>query len=329
MGRLVTMSLAWNPDVLGGGFEAATLSLAPDDEGEVVATLVRAPAPTDGHGGAVLYLHGFSDYFFQVELAAWFRERGWAFYALDLRKYGRSLRPHQTPNLCASLTDYDEELDAAAEAITAAGHSTILLMGHSTGGLTLPLWAARRHQLPLAGLVLNSPFLELPVPLALRLVAGPLAWVVSRRNPKAIMPGEGNGLYGESLHASRRGEWDYDLSWKPIHSAPVHFGWLQAVTAGHRQVRTGLDLDIPVLSMSSTRSIMAKAWTPALQDSDAVLDASRIAQRAVGLGRNVTIVRIEGGMHDLILSPRPTRDHAYEAIGTWLQGWAPGAPSRP
>ena len=65
-----------------------------------MATLVRrrADAPTRR---AVLYLHGFVDYFFQTHLAEFFTDRGFDFYALDLRKYGRSLLPHQTPNFCA------------------------------------------------------------------------------------------------------------------------------------------------------------------------------------------------------------------------------------
>ena len=63
-------------------------------------------------------------------------ERGYDFYALDLRKYGRSLRPHQTPNYVADLRDYYPELDAAWR----PGHRARRprprrLSGHSTGGL--------------------------------------------------------------------------------------------------------------------------------------------------------------------------------------------------
>src|SRR5690625_3126698 len=96
----------WARDVLGEGFEARTLPLDDDEEGEVVATIVRhtrtskRPVPH-----AVLYLHGWSDYFFQSELAEYWTERGAAFYALDLRKYGRSLRVHQTAGFVESLRD--------------------------------------------------------------------------------------------------------------------------------------------------------------------------------------------------------------------------------
>jgi len=40
----------------------------------------------------LLYVHGWSDYFFQTELARYWHAQGAAFYALDLRKFGRSLQ---------------------------------------------------------------------------------------------------------------------------------------------------------------------------------------------------------------------------------------------
>ncbi len=99
-------------DVLGPGFESETLALPDDDEGEVVATLVRHRGPASSRR-AVLYVHGFTDYFFQRELAERYVAAGLHFYALDLRKYGRSLRPHQTPNFCRDIREYFAELDLA------------------------------------------------------------------------------------------------------------------------------------------------------------------------------------------------------------------------
>ncbi len=147
-------------DVLGAPYTAETLALPPDDEGEVVATLVRRPrrAPTDR---AVLHVHGFADYFFQTAYAEWWVERGYDFYALDLRKYGRSLLPHQTPNYVADLRDYYPELDVAWAGSRRDGHDHVVLSAHSTGGLTVPLWAARPAARRLRGVVLNSPWFDL------------------------------------------------------------------------------------------------------------------------------------------------------------------------
>ena len=66
---------------------------------------------------ALLYLHGWNDYFFQTELARQISRLGGAFYALDLRRYGRSLREGQMPGWITSLTDYDEEISLALAAI--------------------------------------------------------------------------------------------------------------------------------------------------------------------------------------------------------------------
>src|SRR4051794_20581209 len=148
----MTAAGQWRPDILGPHFEQSTLSLAPDGEGEVVATLVRYSPPPHLrlHRGPaadadVLYVHGWSDYFFQTELARFWHEQGARFHALDLRKYGRSLRPGQTPGFVDDLAVYDEDIAAALEAM---GHGEdqgrshprrLILLGHSTGGLTLSL----------------------------------------------------------------------------------------------------------------------------------------------------------------------------------------------
>ena len=95
-------------DVLGEPYEAETIRFPPDEEGPVVATLVRRRASGTAVG-AVLQVHGFSDYFFQTELADWWVERGYDFYALDLRKCGRSRLPHQTAHYVDDLHEYDAD----------------------------------------------------------------------------------------------------------------------------------------------------------------------------------------------------------------------------
>src|SRR5262249_44070954 len=128
-------------DVLGEPYVAETIELPPDDEGAVVATLVKRAASVQTTK-AVLHVHGFAYYFFQTAYAEWWTDRGYDFYALDLRKHGRSLRPHQTPNYVTDLRDYYAELDEAWQRVTERdGHVDIVLSAHSTGGLVVGLWA--------------------------------------------------------------------------------------------------------------------------------------------------------------------------------------------
>ena len=82
---------AWQPDRFLPGFESLELEFPDDYDGRALATMVRLPAGAASRG-AVLWVHGFIDYFFQRHVAERFAMEGYAFYALDLRKHGRSLR---------------------------------------------------------------------------------------------------------------------------------------------------------------------------------------------------------------------------------------------
>jgi alpha-beta hydrolase superfamily lysophospholipase len=46
-----------------------------------------------------------------------FAQEGYAFYALDLRKHGRSLAAHQHPCFCKDLSEYFADLTRALEEI--------------------------------------------------------------------------------------------------------------------------------------------------------------------------------------------------------------------
>ena len=68
-------------------------------------------------------------------MAEKFIENGFDFYALDLRKYGRSMMPHQHPNYCKDTNEYFEEITIAIKQLHASSKWKSLLLGHSTGGL--------------------------------------------------------------------------------------------------------------------------------------------------------------------------------------------------
>jgi alpha-beta hydrolase superfamily lysophospholipase len=312
-------------DVLGPPYERHTIDLGTDDEGPVVATLVRRRADTPTRR-AVLYVHGFVDYFFQTHLADFFVANGWDFYALDLRKYGRSLLPHQTPNFCRSLTDYYPELDEATRIIRQEdGHDRMLVAAHSTGGLITSLWShSRQGQGMIDGLFLNSPFFDFNKPwLVRRPLLSVLCATSSKRSPYRRIPVRGLSLYGESLHRDHRGEWTYDLAWKPLLGFPVTAGWLDAIRRGQRRLRRGLRIDAPVLVACSTRTFKGKAWTDDVRAADAVLDVEHIARWAPRLGPHVTISRFDGGVHDLTLSGKDVRAEVFRELGRWVEAFVP------
>lgn len=305
-------------DVLGAPYERRRIVLPPDDEGEVVATLVtlRAPTPTRR---AVLYLHGYVDYFFQTHLAEFFTSIGYDFYALDLRKYGRSLLEHQTPNYCTDISEYFAEIDEALKIIRdEEGHDTVLLNGHSTGGLIAALWAHhRRGQGLVQGLFLNSPFLEFNEPWLKRRGFAPVVRLLGRLAPKAGIGEELGTLYGRTIHADYAGEWHYDLRWKPLNGFKIQAGWVRAISLAHRQAQRGLAIDVPILVASSARSYQGKL-TEAAHQADTVLNVAHMARYGPRLGSQVTLLQIDGGLHDLTLSAPAVRQTLFDELRCWL-----------
>jgi len=289
--------MAWQPDRLLPGFESLELPAADDYDGRVVATLVRLPAADAPHG-AVLYVHGFIDYFFQRHMAERFAAEGYAFYALDLRKHGRSLLPHQHPCFCKDIAEYHEDLTRALEEIG----SDVLLAGHSTGGLVCSLYCFEgKLKNNVRALWLNSAFFDIKDAHKGRLrMAQLLGWFSPFMNdPRAVPP-----AYVRSLHRDWDGEWEFDLALKPLMGFPVYFGWVRAIFAAHAKVHMGLKLDVPVLSMHS-------------DEADIILDWKQVASWSRTLGSKVSVLSFPGGLHDLVLSRREIRDSVFSQLFAW------------
>lgn len=440
----------WGPDFLHG-YERLTLHLAPDDEGDVVATLVRPALRPPAHAGStaehalggrraeplaerfarfwrdlvaeqgppevtgptsdgaegdgtngvrdagvdLLYLHGWQDYFFQTHLAEYWEGLGVRFHALDLRKYGRSLREHQTPGYVTDLATYDEDIEAALAVIGhgvgqhrvgqlaavpaagTAGESTsepatepatgsangpangpateaavgsvtesasgapsaaapgptsgrrLILMGHSTGGLTLSLWAARNPGRA-AGLVLNSPWLEFQTRQVGRRVLEPGIGAQAAIAPRSQVLFLDRGFYVRSISNRLDGEWDLDVPWRSDEAPwkPTS-GWLAAIFRGHQQVARGLGLNLPVLVLLSARSTAPLRWSDDMFRSDTVLDVVGIARRATDLGNLCTLVRVEGALHDVTLSASPVREVVWRETSRWFRCYVGSAPVAP
>ena len=327
----------WTDDVLAGYVQTTrALGADPDGEGDLFATLVRSADPTPSPR-AVLALHGYTDYFFNAELADHFAAAGWRFYGLDSHRCGRSWRAGQTPHFTTDLARYDRELEWAMAMITAenpgaAGPATsdtaaaTVVYGHSTGGLVAALWLDRVRKrgdtatMGIAGLVLNSPFLDLNGPAILRTRATSTAiGAVSKVSKTRVVRGSGSGGYGQTLHRQYHGEFDYNLQWKPVGGFPVTVGWIHAIRRGQATLHQGLDIGVPNLVLRSDHSVAESAETDVLQRGDAVLDVAHISRWAGCLGNRTTSVPIKDAKHDVFLSQAEPRAAAYAELDRWLE----------
>lgn len=310
---------AYQPDILEGDYQQLTLSFNADQKAPIIATLVRkqTAVPT---AKAVLYIHGFLDYFFQTAMAEQFNQHGYDFYALDLHNYGRSYRPWQTFYDVRDLNEYDAEISAALELIAAEGHDRVVLAGHSTGGLITTLYAAHHPQHPLIkALWNNSPFYDFNTTYLKKKLALPRVSALGKYFPKLKFPSELNKWYTQSLHQQYYGEWDFDLNWKPTTYPMVYLSFIHAIFQAQKEIHAGVKLTIPALIMHSHQSRNPRRWGIDAQNSDVILSVKDIARCAKKLQGDVTVMTIKNGLHDLVLSAAPVRAEVYQQLFAWLK----------
>jgi len=303
-------------DVLGKGFKSMEFHHPDDYEGKVKSVLIYRPSKQNS-SKAVLYVHGYIDYFFQTEMADHFNDWGFNFYAIDLRKYGRALMPHQKPNFTRNMEEYFEDLDAAIQQIKSDNNTEIIVKGHSTGGLLTPLYLDSRQDPVVKALMLNSPFFELNIPNALRAILALPMWLGKHFENLNIdfLPQH----YPKSLHKDYMGEWDFNTDWKPIVNFPFYFTWMRAIRLGQKRLQSGLNINVPILVLHSDKSYKGRKWSEQVKERDAVLDVKHMSKYASKLGPNVTVVEVAGAVHDMVLSKPEVRKKVYDEMLNWLE----------
>jgi len=312
MTTVIDIQPQWFPDVVLTGFETRSINLASGR-----AVLIRQINPP-AQGRAVLYVHGYSDYFFQSHLGDVFRDHGYAFYAIDLPGHGRATDPGQIPCFYRSVADFYPFLDAAITVIDAEQQQPwLVLHGHSAGGLVTSLYAAEgQHRDRIGALALNSPFFDFFIDRLTR-ASILLVMLIGRIQPTRIV-GKLSPVYGESIYRGTGGEWNFDQRWKPVNGIPMRAGTARAILLAQRRLRRGLGIRCPIFIAHSARSAWPIAGSPEVHRADIVLDIAHMRRDGPKLGDDVTMVAIEGGIHDLALSAKPVREHYFKEMMSWL-----------
>lgn len=298
-------------------FDFQTIPLLPDYEGEVSSTLISSKFNV-GNRKSVLYLHGYIDYYFNPEICEKFINNDIDFYALDLRKYGRSILQHQHTNYCLDMEEYFEEISVALQQIQASGGKPIFLLGHSTGGLLASNYLNDgKERSCIERLILNSPFFDFNQSIIERKITQLAARTVSALLPYSNIKGTLSPAYPQSIHKDYFGEWDFNLEWKPIEGFPTYFKWILAIARAQKKLLNS-NIEVPVLVMHSSRSKNLSTFSEEAMSSDIVLNIEDIKKVGSQLGNQVTLLEVENAQHDIFLSPKKVRDEAFKQMFTWL-----------
>lgn len=308
-------------DILGAPFVAHTYRF----QGVVtpVATTLIEYAQPNSNTKAILYLHGYTDYFFQGQLAEHFDQLGLRFFALDLQGYGRSIRPNSLPNWCESMSQYHDDIHIALSEMHQKGITEVTILAHSTGALIASSYLSAQHEISeistphISGLILNSPFLALPFPPNIIKCMSLPIWLAVSLMPFHFLPAKEISIYAQSIHKMFAGEWDYRLDWKPAQGFPLSFNWLKQVIMTQRALQQQ-ELQLPTLMCHSNVTTRNTKTLEEIKQGDGVLNIDSMKLAARNTFTQLSCVEIEGGFHDLFLSPAHVRQHYLEAIDNWL-----------
>ena len=158
-----------------------------------------------------MYVHGWNDYFYRRHESEFWESLGIPFYAVDLRKFGRSLRDGQTPGYIEDLHDYAAEFNALRDLVVAeqGEQVRILLVAHSQGGLSSVLWLNSQRTHHVEAVALDSPWLELQGNRMFRILSTPVVQAFQLGGGKTVMPMRDPGFYYRCIDCETGGDWDY------------------------------------------------------------------------------------------------------------------------
>ena len=277
------------------------------------ATLV---AHDTGKDKAILFIHGYNDYFFHEHLAKRFIDEGFDFYALDLHGYGRSIECEQNYNIY-DISDYFTELENSINTIRSRGVKDLTIVAHSQGGLMATMYAKEHNNFE--RLVLNAPFYEVYSNGFVVNVLKPfVGWIGGAFKDGRLPDIRGESPYNKDLYK----RWHFDKKLKKLKTDGLYLGYLNAINRAQRELKEGAKFAMPLLLLSSDKN--GDVTNPEeLVCSDTVISVQRVKELSQEFEGDITYIPIKDAQHDIYLSYNKPRNKAIDTTIEWIKSKLP------
>jgi alpha-beta hydrolase superfamily lysophospholipase len=270
---------------------------------------------TNNNKKALIWIHGFNDYYYHFHIGDKLLNEGYDIYALTLRRYGEVCSNKEGLFYTNNLDEYLEDIDNVFNFISKYNYEKIFLYGHSTGGLTSTIYCQKgEYRDKINGLILNAPFFDFNDSIfnefLLKHIVSRIGYFFPRFKLKKYNPNKYNANSEEIYE-----RFYFNDNYKLRGGSPVYAGWIYTINKHQELIKNkNISLDIPILVIYSDKTIAGNK-----QDKgDNTLDMSEINKYSDYLGNNVKEVIIKDAIHDVLCSEDKPRKEAIKCMFDWL-----------
>mgnify|MGYP000647946524 CR=1 FL=1 len=242
---------------------------------------------------AVLYIHGFNDYFFNKDFSQKFLDQGYSFFAIDLHNHGKNINKNSKRYYFQDVKEFYPEINKAIDIIKNDYKiENITLYGISQGALIAALYENDNQKVN--QLILDSPFFDFHFNWFLENLALPIVAKIGLYFPEFVLKSDEVNVFGKTIHKDFDGEWDIDMTLKSITTnAPIYLGWLNAVYQAQQKLQNGLNIKVPSLILYSNKSTTEQSNKKYHHSTDIVLDVKDMNLYSNKLSKNKQLISKE------------------------------------
>ena len=264
---------------------------------------------------AILFVHGFNDYFFNykliIDLLLYFDV-----YAITLRRYGSTIKKDDEKLFYTNdLNEYIEDIDNCIPKILEGNYKNIFLVGHSTGGLTSTLYCHKgKYKDKIKGLILNSPFFDLNHSSLMEFFLKYIIYYIGIIYPTFKLASSNDDYYNTTNEETLK-RFYFNPKYKLRGISSIYAGWIKTIVYNQSLIQNKkINLKIPILVLYSDKTISLDK----MEKGDNILNVKEINKYSDFIGSNVTEYSIKDATHDVFTSEEEPRNKAIDLFHEFI-----------
>lgn len=269
----------------------------------------------NGNNNALIWIHGFNDYYYNLFIGEKFLKEGYDIYAIQLRRYSSTNINEKF--YCDNLNEYIQDINNIFPKIIDKNYKKIVLYGHSMGGLISSIYCKKGlYKDKITHLILNSPFFDFKLSLIEKFFINYIVYYLSFIFPKFLLrPYDTTKTNYLTQNIQKRFYINnkYKLNFLP----PVYASWIKTIIDYHNIIKyNNLNLKIPILVLFCDKTTK---FINSNQTGDDTLDVNDIDKYSENLGNNIKKYQFTNSIHDIFSSSINVINKAFNITIYWLK----------